>query len=85
MSSPSEGRATLHGGGSESCAVTRVASAVAKPVSTSTAELEAKLMALTVMDGDGLRRARPRPFRPPPPLPLGPVLLVLPLAAHPSE
>ena len=53
MSSPSEDRARLHGGGSESCAVTGVAPAVAMPVSKSTAELETKLTALTVMDGDG--------------------------------
>ena len=80
MSSPSEGRATLHGGGSESCAVTTVASAVAKPVSKSTAELEAKLMALTVMDGDGLRREWRRLYRSHPPLHIGRDLLVLAIA-----
>ena len=80
MSSPSKDRARLHGGGSESCAVTGVASAVAKPGSKSTAELEAKLTALTVMDSDGLRREWRRLYRSQPPLHFRRDLLVLAIA-----
>ncbi len=80
MSSPSEDRARLHGGGSESCAVTGVASAVAKPESKSTAELEGKLTALTVMDSDGLRREWRRLYRSHPPLHIRRDLLVLAIA-----
>ncbi len=80
MSSPSEDRARLHGGGSESCAVTGVASAVAKPESKSTAEVEAKLTALTVMDSDGLRREWRRLYRSHPPLHIRRDLLVLAIA-----
>jgi len=46
MSNPSKHRASLHDGGSELCAGTTVAPVVAKPMSKSTAELEAKLTAL---------------------------------------
>lgn len=63
MSVLSEDRATLRGGESESCTVTRVAPDVAKPESKSTAELEAKLTALTVMDSDSLRREWRRLYR----------------------
>jgi hypothetical protein len=80
MSSPSKDRARLHGGGSESCAVTGVASAVAKPESKSTAELEAKLAALTVIDSDGLRREWRRLYRSHPPLHIRRDLLVLAIA-----
>ncbi len=80
MSRPSEDRTRLHGGGSESCAVTGVASAVAKPESKSTAELEAKLTALTVMDSDGLRREWRRLYRSHPPLHIRRDLLVLAIA-----
>ena len=80
MSSPSEDRARVHGGGSESCAVTRVAPAVATPLSKSTAELEAKLTALTVMDGDGLRAEWRRLYRSHPPLHIRRDLLVLAIA-----
>ena len=80
MSNPSKDRARLHGGGSESCAVTTSASAVAKPMSKSSAELKAKLMALTVMDGDGLRREWRRLYRSHPPLHIGRDLLVLAIA-----
>ncbi len=80
MSSPSEDRARLHGGGSESCSVTGVAAAVAKPESKSTAELEAKLTALTVMDSDGLRREWRRLYRSHPPLHIRRDLLVLAIA-----
>ena len=80
MRSPLEDRAWLHGGGSESCAVTRVAPAVTKPQSKSTAALEAKLRALTVMDGDGLRREWRRLYRSHPPLHIRQELLVLAIA-----
>ncbi len=80
MSSPSEDRARLHGGGSESCAVTRVAPAVAKPASKPIAALETKLGALTVMDGDGLRREWRRLYRSHPPLHIRRDLLVLAIA-----
>ena len=80
MSSPSKDRARLHGGGSESCAVTGVASAVAKPESKSTAELEAKLAVLTVMDSDGLRAEWRRLYRSHPPLHIRRDLLVLAIA-----
>ena len=80
MNSPSEDRARFHGGGSESCAVTGVASAVAKPESKSTAELNAKLTALTVMDSDGLRREWRRLFRSHPPRHIRRDLLVLAIA-----
>ncbi len=80
MSSPSEDRARLHGGGSESCAVTPVAPAVTKPGSKSAAELETKLRALTVMDGDGLRREWRRLYRSHPPLHIRRDLLVLAIA-----
>ncbi len=80
MSSPSEDRARLHGVGSESCAVTGVASAVAKPESKSTAELEAKLAVLTVMDSDGLRAEWRRLYRSHPPLHIRRDLLVLAIA-----
>ncbi len=80
MSSPSENRVTVHSGGSESCTVTGVAPAVATPGSKSTAELEAKLTALTVMDGDGLRREWRRLYRSHPPLHIRRDLLVLAIA-----
>ncbi len=80
MSSPSENRARVHSGGSESSAVTGVAPAVATLVSKSTAELEAKLTALTVMDGDGLRREWRRLYRSHPPLHTRRDLLVLAIA-----
>ena len=80
MSNPLKDRARLHGRGSESCAVTGVESAVAKPESKSTAELEAKLTALTVMDSDGLRREWRRLYRSHPPLHFRRDLLVLAIA-----
>ncbi len=80
MSSPSEDRVTVHSGGLESCAVTGVAPAVATLVSKSTAELEAKFTALTVMDGDGLRREWRRLYRSHPPLHIRRDLLVLAIA-----
>ena len=80
MSSPSENRVTVHSGGSESCTVTGVAPAVATPGSKSTAELEAKLTALTVMDGDELRREWRRLYRSHPPLHIRRDLLVLAIA-----
>jgi hypothetical protein len=80
MSSPSENRVTVHSGGSESCTVTGVAPAVATPGSKSTAELEAKLTALTVMDGDGLRREWRRLYRSHPPRHIRRDLLVLAIA-----
>ena len=80
MSSPSEDRARLHGEGSESCAVTRVAPVVAKPASKPIAALETKLRALTVMDGDGLRREWCRLYRSHPPLHIRRDLLVLAIA-----
>ncbi len=80
MSSLTEGRARLHGGRSESSAVTPVVPAVAKPISKSTADLEAKLTALTVMDGDGLRREWRRLYRSHPPLHIRRDLLVLAIA-----
>ncbi len=76
MSSLTEGRTTLHGGGSVSC----VASAVVNPMSKSAAELEAKLRALTVMDGEGLRREWRRLYRSHPPLHIRRDLLVLAIA-----
>jgi len=80
MSRSSEDRARLDGGGSESCAVTGVVSAVAKPESKSTAELEAKLTALASMDSDGLRREWRRLYRSHPPLHIRRDLLVLAIA-----
>ncbi len=80
MSSPSETRARVHSGASESCAVTGVAPAVATLVSKSTAELEAKLTALTVMDGDGLTREWRRLYRSHPPPHIRRDLLVLAIA-----
>ncbi len=80
MSSPSENRVTVHSGGSESCTVTGVAPAVATLVSKSTAELEAKLTALTVVDGDGLRAEWRRLYRSHPPLHIRRDLLVLAIA-----
>jgi len=80
MSSPSEDRARVHSGGSESCAVTGVAPAVATLVSKSTAELEAKLTALTVMDGDGLRAEWRRLYRSHPPMHIRRDLLTLAIA-----
>ena len=80
MSSPSEDRARLHGGISESCAVTPVAPAVTKPGLKSAAELETKLTALTVMDGDGLRREWRRLYRSHPPLHIRRDLLILAIA-----
>ncbi len=80
MSSPSEDRARVDSGGSESCAVPWVAPVVATAVSKSTAELEAKLTALTVMDGDGLRREWRRLYRSHPPLHIRRDLLVLAIA-----
>ncbi len=80
MSSLTEGRARLHGGRSESCAVTPVAPAVTKPGSKSAAELETKLRALTVMDGEGLRREWRRLYRSHPPLHIRRDLLVLAIA-----
>jgi hypothetical protein len=80
MSSPSEDRARVHGGGSESCAVTGVAPAVAESESKSTAGVEAKLTALTVMDGDGLRLEWRRLYRSHPPLHIRRDLLVLAIA-----
>ncbi len=68
MSSPSEVRASVDSGGSVLCAVPGVAPVVATAVSKSTAELEAKLTALTVMDGDGLRAEWRRLYRSHPPL-----------------
>ena len=85
MSSPSEDRARLHGGGSESCAVTGVASGVAKPESKFTAELEAKLTALTVMDSDGLRREWRRLYRSHPPKRAGRDLLARAIAYRLQE
>ncbi len=80
MSSPSETRVTVHGGASESCTVTGVAPAVATAVSKSTVELKAKLTALTVMDGDGLRREWRRLYRSHPPLHIRRDLLILAIA-----
>ncbi len=80
MSSPSENRARVHSGGSESCAVPGVAPAVAAAASRSTAELKAKLTALTVMDGDGLRREWRRLYRSHPPRHIRRDLLVLAIA-----
>ena len=80
MSTPLEDRARLHGGRSQSCAETPVAPAVAKPESKSTAELETKLMALAIMDGDGLRREWRRLYRSHPPLHIRRDLLVLAIA-----
>ncbi len=80
MSSPSEDRARLHDGGSESCSVAGIAPAVTTPGSKSAAELEAKLMALTVMDGEGLRREWRRLYRSHPPLHIRRDLLVLAIA-----
>ncbi len=80
MSDLTEDRARLHGGGSQSCAVTPVAPAVARPESKSTAQLEAKLTALTVMDGDDLRREWRRLYRSHPPLHIRRDLLVLAIA-----
>lgn len=54
MNNPSKHRASLHDGGSEVCAGTTAAPVVAKPMSKSTAELEAKLKALTVKKGGAL-------------------------------
>ncbi len=80
MSSPLEDRVTVHSGESESCTVTGVAPAVATLVSKSTAEFEAKLTALTVMDSDGLRREWRRLYRSHPPLHIRRDLLVLAIA-----
>ncbi len=80
MSSPSETRVTVHSGASDSCTVTGVAPAVATAVSKSTAELEAKLTALTIMDGDGLRREWRRLYRSHPPPHIRRDLLVLAIA-----
>jgi len=80
MSSLTEDRARLHGGISESCAVTPVAPAVTNPGSKSAAELETKLTGLTVMDGDGLRREWRRLYRSHPPLHIRRDLLVLAIA-----
>ncbi len=80
MSTPSEDRARLHGGESESCAGMAVAPVIAKPMSKSIAELEAKLTALTVMDGDSLRREWRRLYRSHPPPHIRRDLLVLAIA-----
>ena len=80
MNDLTEARATLHGGELESCAVTGVAPTVAKPESKSTAELEAKLTALSVTDSDGLRREWRRLYRSHPPLHIRRDLLVLAIA-----
>ena len=80
MSSPSENRARVDSGGSVLCAVPGVAPAVATPGSKSTAELEAKLTALTAMDGDGLRREWRRLYRSHPPRHIRRDLLVLAIA-----
>ena len=80
MSRISEDSATLRGGESESCAVTGIEPAIAKPETKSTAELEAKLTALTVMDGDGLRREWRRLYRSNPPRRLKRDLMALAVA-----
>ncbi len=80
MSDLTEDRTTLHGGELESRAITGVASAVTKPEPNPIAGLEAKLTALTVMDGDGLRRDWRRLYRSHPPLHIRRELLVLAIA-----
>ncbi len=80
MSSWSEDHAAPHGGGSEPCAVARVVPVVVKPELKSTAELEAKLTALTVMDSGALRREWRRLYRSHPPLHIRRDLLVLAIA-----
>ena len=80
MSNPCKHRASLHDGGSEVCAGTTAAPIVAKPMSKSTAELKAKLTALTVMDGDGLRHEWRRLYRSNPPLRIRRDLLILAIA-----
>ena len=80
MSSPSEDHTRVHGAGTDSFAAAAVAPAIAKPVSKSTAELEAKLAALAVMDGDDLRREWRRLYRSQPPLHIRRDLLVLAIA-----
>ena len=80
MSSLSEDIAALRGGESESCAATGIAPTVAKPEAKSTAEIEAKLTALTVMDGDGLRREWRRLYRSNPPRRLKRDLMALAVA-----